>query len=91
MRELVWNVVSLSHLIPRTNQCELKVRKDYQLQSFANQLPDAFINIKTAAKSHIPGVNVPRKIDISNENVENILTNESKIHKKRGQPARVQG
>lgn len=45
------------------------------------------ININTMTKSHIPAAAVPRKIDILNENSENIFANVSKIRKKRGRPA----
>ena len=34
----------MSHLDPRTNQCELKVQKIIHLQNLANQLLDTFID-----------------------------------------------
>ena len=42
-KEIAWNASLLSHLDPRTNQCELEVQKIIHLQNIANQLPNAFI------------------------------------------------
>ncbi|WP_375619079.1 hypothetical protein, partial [Bartonella sp. AC134YNZD] len=41
-RALSWHTPTLSHLDPRTNQCEFEVQKMIHLQRIANQLPDAF-------------------------------------------------
>ncbi|CAL8996920.1 unnamed protein product, partial [Prunus brigantina] len=41
-RELSWAVPTLSHLDPRTTQCENEVRRIVHLQRIANQMPDAF-------------------------------------------------
>ena len=41
------------HFDPHTNQCELEVQRIFYLQNLANQLPDAFIDIKKVTKSHI--------------------------------------
>jgi len=35
--EIIWRELSLSHLDPRTKQCELEVQKIIHLQSLANQ------------------------------------------------------
>ena len=72
----------MSHLNPYTNQCELEVQRIIHFQNLANQLPDAFINTKKVAKSHILATNTPAWIDVLVEQ----LTNESKIRLKRGRP-----
>ena len=56
-REITWNVLTLSHLDPRTNQCELEVQRIIHLQGIANQLPDVFTDNKKIVKSHILAVN----------------------------------
>ena len=70
----------MSHLNPRTSQCELEVQRIIHLQNLANQLPDAFIDTKKVTKSHIPAANTPARIDVP----VGQLTNESKICLKRG-------
>ena len=72
----------MSHLDPRTNQCELEVQRIIHLQNLANQLPDAFIDTKKVTKSHIPAANTPTWIDV----LVGQLTNESKILLKCGRP-----
>ena len=51
-REITWNVSTLSHFDPRTNQCELEVQRIIHLQNLANQLPDAFVDAKKVTKSY---------------------------------------
>ena len=63
-KEISWNELSLSHLDPRTRQCELEVQNIIQLQNLANQLPNAFTDPKGVTKSYIPAANAPIKIDI---------------------------
>ena len=74
--------MTLTHLDPHTNQCELKVQRVIHLQNLENQLQDAFIDTKKVTKSHIPTANTPARIDVP----VGQLTNESKIHLKRGRP-----
>ncbi|KAK9167120.1 hypothetical protein Scep_002311 [Stephania cephalantha] len=62
MREIAWNAL---HYDPRTNQCELEVQIVIHLQQIANQLPNAFTDIKRVTKSHIPATNAPTRIDVS--------------------------
>ena len=57
----------MSHYDPRTNQCELEVQKIIHLQDVANRLPDAFTDVSTVTKSHIPVVNIPFKIKLPDE------------------------
>ena len=45
-REIIWNALTLTHLDPHTNQCELEVQRIIHLQNLANQLQDAFIQRK---------------------------------------------
>jgi len=81
-REITWNVPSLSHLDPHTNQSEHEVQRIIRLQNIANQLPDAFTDTKKATKSYIPAVNTPAMIDIP----EGKYYNTSKARQKRGRP-----
>ena len=88
-REITWNVLTLSHLDPRTNQCELEVQKIIHLQGIANQLPDVFTDNKKIVKSHIPATNTPARIEVPVEQSVNIAANESKPHLKHGRPIGV--
>ena len=54
----------MTHLDPRTNQCELEVQRIIHFQNLANQLPDAFIDTKKVTKSHTPTANTPARIDV---------------------------
>ncbi|KAL0556350.1 hypothetical protein IC582_004863 [Cucumis melo] len=82
--EIAWNVSLLSHLDPRTKQCELEVQKIIHLQSVANQMPDAFTDTKKVTKSYIPAANAPSRIEIPTQQVDTI--NESTLRQKRGRP-----
>ena len=77
---------SLSHLDPCTRQCELEAQRIVHLQGLANQLPDAFIDIKKVTKSHVPAVNAPTHIDVPERQLENVISNESKTRLKHGRP-----
>ena len=55
--EITWNASLLYHFDPRTNQCELEIQMIVHFQNITNQLPNAFTNLKTITKSHIPAVN----------------------------------
>ncbi|WJZ98367.1 hypothetical protein VitviT2T_016895 [Vitis vinifera] len=81
-REISWKTSTMTHLDPRTNQCELEVQRIIHLQNLANQLPDAFIDTKKVTKSHSSAANTPAWIDVP----VGQLTNESKIRLKRGRP-----
>ena len=83
-KEISWNELSLSHLDPRTKQCELEVQKIIHLQNLVNQLPDAFADSKKVIKSHIPAANAPIRIDVLEGQHE--VAQESKTHMKRGRP-----
>ena len=45
-KDIGWNQLSLSHLDPRTKECELEVQQIIHLQNLANQLLDAFTDTK---------------------------------------------
>ncbi|KAL0553873.1 hypothetical protein IC582_007777 [Cucumis melo] len=75
--EIAWNVSLLSHLDPRTKQCELEVQKIIHLQSVANQMPDAFTDTYKVTKSYIPAANAPSRIEIPTQQVDTI--NESTL------------
>ena len=63
-REIIWNALTLTHLDPHTNQCELEVQRIIHLQNLANQLQDAFIDTKKVTKSYISATNTPARIDV---------------------------
>ena len=77
-KEISWNASSLNFLDPRTSVCELEVQKIIHLQKIANQLPDAFTDLKRITKSHIPAENVPIRIDVSAGQPISAIANESK-------------
>ena len=79
-REISWKASTMTHLDPRTSQCELEVQIVIHLQNFTNLLPNAFIDTKKVTKSHILTTNTPTRIDVP----VGQLTNESKICLKRG-------
>ena len=81
-REIIWNALTLSHLDPRTNQCELEVQKTIHLQGLANQLPNAFIDVRKVTKSFSLTENIPIWIDIP----KGQLSNESKALLKDDRP-----
>ena len=82
--DITWYVSSLSHFDPYTRQCELEVQRIVQLQGLANQLPDAFIDIKKVTKSHMLTVNAPTHIDVPKWQLQNVIASEFKTHLKRG-------
>ena len=83
-REISWNELSLSHFDPHTKHCEQEVQRIIHLQSLANNLPDAFIDLKRVTKSYIPATNAPKKISVQEGKPS--IANESKAIIKRGRP-----
>ena len=63
-KEISWKTSTMSHLNPRTSQCELKVQRIIHFQNLSNQLPDAFIDTKKVKKSHITTANTLAWIDV---------------------------
>ncbi|XP_052882762.1 uncharacterized protein LOC128291608 [Gossypium arboreum] len=84
VKEITWNVSSLSQLDPRTSQCEQEVQRIIHLQNIANQLPDSFTNLKRITKSHIPAENALIQIDIPIRQI--VSAKESNPRLKRGRP-----
>ena len=78
-----WNQLSLSHLDPRTKECELAVQKIIHFQNLANQLPNAFTNPKRVTTSYILAANTPVRIDVP---IGQSVANEPKASVKRGRP-----
>ena len=76
----------MSYLDPCTRQYELEVQRIVHLQGLANQLLEAFTDIKKIIKSHVPVVNAPTHIDVPEGQMENAIANESKTRLKRGRP-----
>ena len=74
----------MSHLDPRTKQCELEVQKIIHLQSLANRLPNAFSDPKSVTKSYMPAANAPIKMDVTIG--QSHIANESQPRLKRGRP-----
>ena len=85
-RELTWNTSTLSHLDPRTSQCDYEIRRILHLQEIANQLPDSFNDAAKVTKSHVPAMNVPARIDVPAKQTSNTAANESVARLKRGRP-----
>ncbi|KAL6327585.1 hypothetical protein AAG906_021876 [Vitis piasezkii] len=57
-----------------------EVQRIVHLQGLANQLPDAFTDIKKVTKSHVLVVNASTHIDVPEGKLENAMENESKTH-----------
>ena len=60
-REIIWNASSMSHLDPRTIQCDKEVQRITHLQKIASQLADAFTDTTKVTKSYISAANTPAK------------------------------
>ena len=56
------------------------------LQGLANQLPNAFTNIKKVTKSHVSAMNTPTHIDVPEGQLKNVIASESKTRLKHGKP-----
>ena len=68
-REITWNESSLNHFDPRTTQSEQEVQKLIHFQKIAQQLPDAFIDLKRVTKSHVPALNAPLELKFQKSNL----------------------
>ncbi|KAM1902231.1 hypothetical protein ACFX14_030963 [Malus domestica] len=66
LHELSWTTPTLSHLNPRTAKSEIAVQHILYLQSIAQSMLDAFIDLARVTISHIPVTNVPAKMDVTN-------------------------
>ncbi|KAM1386666.1 hypothetical protein COP2_033797 [Malus domestica] len=63
-RELLWITPTMSHLDPRTPQSKTKVLHNLDLQSIAQSMLDAFIDLAKVARSHIPTANAPARMNV---------------------------
>ena len=63
-QKLSWSVPTLSHLDPRTAQCNNEVQRILNLQNVADSMPDAFSDIAKVTRSHIPAANMPARLEI---------------------------
>jgi hypothetical protein len=86
-REIEWNATGMQSLDPRTSESELEVRRIIHLQSLANELPDAFTDHKRVTRSHIPAVNAPERVQITQKATNSIV---SPNPRKRGRPPGAQ-
>ena len=62
-----WNDTGFHSIDPRTKDTELEVQRIINLQQLANNLPDAFTDIRGVSKSHIPAANAPERVEIPME------------------------
>ncbi|XP_070028629.1 uncharacterized protein [Nicotiana sylvestris] len=85
-REIVWKVSSFSQFNPRTPIGNQEVQKIIHLQNIANQISNAFTNLKRITKSHIPVKNVPIRIDVPVGPSTSMKASEPKAHLKCGRP-----
>lgn len=81
VKKIRWNELSLSHLGPRTKECELEVKKIIYIQSLAEQLLNTFIDPKNVTKSHRQTTNTSIKINVPTRQANGI--NDSKACMKR--------
>ncbi|GKD00598.1 putative RNA-directed DNA polymerase [Tanacetum coccineum] len=85
-KDVIWCKPSLLYLDPRIKQCETEVQKIMHLQEIANQLPNAFTDIKRVTKSHIPAANASARVEIPNKQAGDNIAQESQKRLKRGRP-----
>ena len=71
-------------ILTQKKKCELEVQKIIHLQNIANQLLDAFIDLKRVTKSHIPIANASIRIDFLVG--QHVFANESNARLKHGRP-----
>ena len=77
----------MSHLDPRTAQCDKEVQRITHVQKIVSQLPDAFTDIAKVTKSYIPTANTPVRINIPIGKAAIVAANESSMTRmKRGRP-----
>ena len=69
----------MSHLDPRTAQCDKEVQRITHLQKIASQLPNAFTDTAKVTKSYIPTTNTPARINIPIGKTAIMVVNESSM------------
>ncbi|XP_012853314.1 PREDICTED: uncharacterized protein LOC105972879 [Erythranthe guttata] len=70
IENLTWCEQRLSHLDPRTSECENEIHRIIHLQNIANRLLDAFNDSSKVTKSYIPTVNVSARIAVPEEHAK---------------------
>ncbi|KAL9160609.1 hypothetical protein ABFS82_08G211600 [Erythranthe guttata] len=70
IENLTWCEQHLSHLDPRTSECENEIHRIIHLQNIANRLHDAFNDASKVTKSYIPAVNMPARIAVLEEHAK---------------------
>ena len=86
-REIIWNASSMSHLDPRTAQCDKEVQKITHLQKIASQLLNAFTDTAKVTKFYILAANTPTRINIPIGKTTIMTANESSMTRlKHGRP-----
>ena len=77
----------MSHLDPRTAQCDKEVQRITHLHKIVSQLLDAFTDTAKVTKSYISATNTPARINIPIGKTTIMAVNESSMtHLKRGRP-----
>ena len=69
----------MSHLDPRTTQCDKEVQRITHLQKLAGQLLDAFTDTAKVTKSYIPAANTPTRINTPIGKTAIMVANESSM------------
>lgn len=64
----------MSHYNSRAKEYELNVQKIIYLKKLANQLPNAFTDLKKVTKSHIPAANTQIKVDVYVRQTNDIMS-----------------
>ena len=78
----------MSHLDPRTAQCDKEVQRITHIQKIASQLFDVFTDTTKVTKSYIPAANTPARINIPIGKTVIMAANESSTTRlKRGRPS----
>jgi hypothetical protein len=70
VESISWTAKDLSHLDPRTRECDYEIQRIIHLQAIVNRLPDAFNDAAKVTKSHIPASNVLARIIVLEEHVK---------------------
>jgi hypothetical protein len=63
-QEIDWTTSNIQSLDPRTKDTKLEVQRIINLQQLANNLPDAFTDIRGVSKSYIVAANAPERVEI---------------------------
>nr|CAD39881.2 OSJNBb0067G11.4 [Oryza sativa Japonica Group]CAE05263.2 OSJNBb0115I09.25 [Oryza sativa Japonica Group] len=73
-RDIIWNATGMQSLDPRNSEAELEVQRIINLQNLANKLLDAFTDYKGMTRSHIPAVNAPERVEVTQKVTDSALT-----------------